>query len=138
LKNDLAASSSACTLAFWHHPRWSSDQYLGNNSDTGAWWTDLYNANADLVLNGHAHEYERFAPQSPSEALDSARGIREFIVGTGGKSFSTFGTIQPNSEIRNATTYGVLKLTLHATGYDWEFVPEAGKTFTDSGSGSCH
>jgi hypothetical protein len=138
LKNDLAANPTACTLAFWHHPRWSSDQFLGNNSDTAAEWTDLYNANADVVLSGHAHEYERFAPQNPGEGLDTTRGIREFVVGTGGRSFSTFGSIQPNSEVRNNATFGVLKLTLHATSYDWQFLPEAGKTFTDSGSNSCH
>jgi hypothetical protein len=101
-------------------------------------WQDLYNANADVVLNGHNHQYERFAPQNPSGQLDNTRGIREFVAGTGGRSHYSFGTIQPNSEVRNGDTYGVLKLTLHSNSYDWQFVPEAGKTFTDSGTGTCH
>jgi hypothetical protein len=138
LKADLAANTSLCTLAYWHHPRFSSDQYVGNNSDVAAWWTDLYNANADLILNGHAHEYERFAPQNPSAAADPTRGIREIIVGTGGRNFSTFGTVKANSEVRNANTYGALKLILHPSSYEFQFIPEAGKTFTDSGSGTCH
>jgi hypothetical protein len=138
LKADLAANTSVCTLAYWHHSRWSSDQYQGNNSDVAQFWTDLYNANADLVLSGHSHEYERFAPQNPSGALDTTRGIREIIVGTGGRNFSTFGTVKQNSEVRNASTYGALKLILHPTSYEFQFVPEAGKTFTDSGSGACH
>jgi len=91
------------------------------------------------VLNGHDHDYERFAPQDPSGKLDLQKGIREFVVGTGGKnSHRTFANTQPNSEIHQADTFGVLKLTLHPTSYDWEFVPEAGKTFKDSGSGTCH
>ena len=137
LKTDLAAHPNACVLAYWHHPRWSSGQH-GNNSSYGAFWQDLYNAGAELVLNGHDHDYERFAPQSPAGALDAARGIREFVVGTGGKNHYGFVSVQPNSEARNSDTYGVLQLTLRPNGYDWKFVPEAGKTFTDSGSGSCH
>ena len=91
-----------------------------------------------MVLNGHDHDYERFAPQTPSGAADSARGIREFVVGTGGKELRPFGTNRLHSEVRNSDTFGVLKLTLHPTGYEWQFAPEAGKTFTDSGSGECH
>ena len=91
------------------------------------------------MLNGHDHDYERFTPQDPSGKLDLQKGIREFVVGTGGKnSHRTFANTQPNSEIHQADTFGVLKLTLHPTSYDWEFVPEAGKTFKDSGSGTCH
>jgi len=101
-------------------------------------WQALYNAGADLILNGHAHNYERFAPQDPNGAADPANGIREFIVGTGGESHVSFGTIQPNSEFRNSDTFGVLELTLHPTSYDWQFVPQAGKTLTDSGSTACH
>jgi hypothetical protein len=92
-----------------------------------------------VVLNGHVHSYERFAPQTPSGVKDGAQGIREYVVGTGGRSLNTF-KINPapdTSEKRDASAYGVLKLTLHPTGYDWEFVPEAGKTFRDSGSDSC-
>jgi hypothetical protein len=90
------------------------------------------------VLAGHDHNYERFAQQTPSGALDTTNGIREFVVGTGGKEIRSFGTIKPNSEVRNADTSGVLKLTLHPSGYEWKFVPVAGKSFTDSGSGQCH
>jgi len=102
-------------------------------------WEDLYNAGADLILNAHAHNYERFAPQDPSGNLDVARGIVEIIVGTGGIGHFAFNaTPAPNSLVRNSTTFGVLKLTLHATNYDWEFIPVAGQTFTDSGTQACH
>jgi acid phosphatase type 7 len=103
-----------------------------------ATWDALYAANADVVVSGHDHNYERFAPQSPSGEADASRGIREFVVGTGGKELRPFGMIKANSQVRNATTYGVLKLTLNPTSYDWKFVPVAGKTFTDSGTTSCH
>ncbi len=101
-------------------------------------WQALYDAHADVVLNGHDHDYERFAPQDPNGSSDPARGIREFVVGTGGKSVRPFGAPHTTSEVRNADTFGVLKLTLHANSYDWEFIPQAGKTFRDSGSGTCH
>ena len=91
-----------------------------------------------MVLNGHDHLYERFAPQTPSGAKDPERGIREFVVGTGGAEHYGIKTVHPNSEVRNTATFGVLKLTLHASSYDWKFVPEAGKSFTDSGTTSCH
>ena len=92
----------------------------------------------DVLLTGHDHDYERFAPQTPDGVADPANGIREFIVGTGGGSINGFGTILPNSEVRNSGTYGVLKLTLGAGSYSWEFVPVAGQTFTDTGNQSCH
>jgi hypothetical protein len=102
-------------------------------------WDALYSADADIVIGGHDHDYERFAPQDPTGKFDPQRGIREFVVGTGGKnSHRSFASPKPNSEVRQADTFGLLKLTLHPTSYDWEFVPEAGKTFTDSGSGTCH
>lgn len=138
LRSDLAANTKACTLAYWHHPRFNSGASHGNNTAVAPFWDDLYEFNADVILNGHEHVYERFAPQTPTAVADPARGIRQFTVGTGGRSHYTFGTIQPNSEIRNGTTYGVLKLTLSATSYTWEFVPVAGATFSDSGSGTCH
>jgi hypothetical protein len=137
LRADLAAHPTTCTLAFWHHPRFSS----GQHGDTGlltAIWQALYDANADVVLSGHDHLYERFAPQTGAGAADPARGIREFVVGTGGRSHYAFGTPQPNSEVRNSDTYGLLRLTLHPDSYDWAFTPEAGKTFTDFGSTKCH
>jgi acid phosphatase type 7 len=137
LKNDLATRTNRCTLAFWHNPRYSSGG-VGNDSTFSPFWQDLYNANAELVLVGHDHEYERFAPQNASSGLDTARGIREFVVGTGGKTHTNFATIRANSEVRNNDTFGFLKLTLHPSSYDWQFVPEPGKTFADSGSTACH
>jgi hypothetical protein len=137
LRADLDAHPRSCTLAYWHHPRFSSGPH-GNTSGMQAIWQALYDADADLVLSGHDHDYERFAPQDPAGRADPSRGIREFVVGTGGKNHYAITTTQPNSEVRNSDTYGVLKLTLHANGYDWRFTPEAGRTFSDSGSDSCH
>lgn len=138
LRADLAAHPVACTLAYWHKPLFSSGGAHGNDPEIQPLWQALYEANADVVVNGHDHDYERFAPQTPGAAPDAARGIREFVVGTGGKSHRPFGTIKPNSEVRDMTAYGVLKLTLKPNAYDWQFIPEAGKSFTDSGSGTCH
>ena len=102
-------------------------------------WDALYAAKAEVVLNGHIHNYERFAPQTPTGVADPAQGIREFVVGTGGKSLNTFTkTTVANSQVRNASAYGVLKLTLHPTSYEWQFVTAPGRTVADSGSGSCH
>ena len=138
LRADLAAHANVCTLAYWHHPRFNSGSEHGNNTAVANFWNALYQYGADVILNGHEHVYERFAPQTPAAVANSATGIRQFTVGTGGASHYPFGTIQPNSEVRNSTAYGVLKLTLHATSYDWQFVPVAGATFTDSGTGNCH
>jgi hypothetical protein len=137
LQADLAAHPDACTLAYWHHPRWSSGTQHGSEIDVDAFWRDLQSAGVEVVLNGHEHSYERFAPQTPDGVAD-AGGIREFVVGTGGRSHYALGTALPNSEVRNGDTFGVLALTLHPDGYDWEFVPEAGQSFTDSGSDLCH
>jgi hypothetical protein len=137
LKRDLAANPKACTLAYWHDPLFSSG-YHGSVSKMKPSWDVLYAANAEVVLNGHDHDYERFAPQSPDGAADSKKGIREFVVGTGGRELRPFGTIRPHSQVRNANTFGVLKLTLHPDSYEWKFIPVAGKTFTDSGTSSCH
>jgi hypothetical protein len=135
---DLAANPKTCTLAYWHHPRFNSGSGHGNDLNVAPFWTALYNAGADVILNGHEHVYERFAPQTPN-AVASAAGIRQFTVGTGGASEYAFKpTPEPNSEVRNDKTQGVLKLTLNATSYDWQFIPVAGATFTDSGSASCH
>jgi hypothetical protein len=139
LRQDLAQHQVACTLAYFHKPLFSSGAKHGNDPDMKPFWQSMYAANVDVVINGHDHDYERFAPQDPDGNADSKRGIREFVVGSGGKnSHRTFGKPEPNSEARNADTFGVLKLTLHASGYDWEFLPEAGKSFHDSGSGTCH
>ncbi|HEV8688371.1 MAG TPA: Ig-like domain-containing protein, partial [Gaiellaceae bacterium] len=139
LRNDLAAHTNACTLAMWHNARWSSGPRHGTDPRTDAFVRDLYDAGAEIVLSGHDHDYERFAPQNPTGARDDARGLLQFVVGTGGKSLeSSWGAIRPNSLVRDRVTYGVLKLTLRPDGYDFEFVPEAGKTFRDLGSGTCH
>ena len=138
LRADLAAHSAACTLAYWHKPLFSSGGAHGNDAEMRPFWQALYEARATIVVNGHDHDYERFAPQSPDGAADAARGIREFVAGTGGKNHRPFGTIQPNSEARNADAFGLLKLTLREKSYDWQFIPEAGKTFADSGTGTCH
>ena len=138
LRADLASHRVACTLAYWHKPLFSSGGAHGNDLSVKPLWDALYDANADVVINGHDHDYERFAPQTPDGAPDSVRGIREFVVGTGGKSHRPFGAPKPNSEVRDATAFGVLKLTLEANSYDWQFIPEEGKNFTDSGSGVCH
>jgi len=138
LRADLASHPVACTLAYWHKPLFSSGSAHGNDLTMKPLWDALYEANADVVVNGHDHDYERFAPQTPDGAPDPGRGIREFVVGTGGKSHRPFSEPKPNSEVRDATAFGVLKLTLKSKSYDWQFIPEEGKTFTDSGSGACH
>jgi hypothetical protein len=135
LKADLAANPNMCTLAYWHHPRFSSGQH-GSSTAYDTFWRDLYAAGVEIVLNGHDHIYERFGPQSPSAAADQ-RGIQQFTVGTGGKNHTTVVSVQPNSVVRNTDTYGFLKLSLHAASYDWQFVPEPGKTFTDTGTRNC-
>jgi fibronectin type 3 domain-containing protein len=137
LKADLAAHPNYCTLAYWHHPSFNSGNG-GNLTAMKPLLQDLYDADADVILGGHAHHYERFAPQNPSGQLDNSRGIRQFIVGTGGAFWTSIGTVKANSQIRQNSTYGVLKMTLHPGSYDWAFVPEAGKTFTDSGTTACH
>lgn len=140
LQQDLAQHPAACTLAYWHKPLFSSGTSHGNDPEMLPFWQELYQAKATIVINGHDHDYERFAPQDPDGKEDGSSGIREFVVGSGGKnSHRIFAAVaRPNSEVRNAETFGVLKLTIHSKSYDWEFVPEAGKTFTDSGSGICH
>jgi acid phosphatase type 7 len=136
LRADLAATSKRCTLAFWHHPLFSSGRH-GAHASMRPIWQALYDAGAELVLVGHDHFYERFAPQTPAGTADSARGIRQFMVGTGGKNHTRVRTPVRNSEVRNDDTFGVLKLRLSPGGYRWQFLPEAGKTFSDAGAGSC-
>lgn len=139
LRQDLAAHPGACTVSYWHKPLFSSGAEHGNDPEMKAFWRALYDANADVVINGHDHDYERFAPQDPEGKPDPARGIREFVAGMGGKnSHRELATPVVNSEVRNADTFGILKLTLYAKSYEWQFIPEAGKTFTDSGTGMCH
>lgn len=137
LRADLAAHPVACTLAYWHHPLFSSSLH-GNQTYMRPIWQALYEGGADVVLSGHDHSYERFGAQLPDGTADAARGLREFVVGTGGRSHYAIGTPIANSEAHNDDTYGVLKMTLHPSGYDWQFVPVAGGTFADTGSATCH
>jgi len=139
LKADLAASTKTCTMAYIHRPRFSAG-YHGSNSSMQPLWQDLYDAGAELYIAGHNHDYERFAPQDANGVADPVKGIREFVVGTGGAGSEAWSTTPPiaNEEVWADPTWGVLKLTLRAGGYDWQFVPITGQTFTDSGSGTCH
>ena len=137
LRADLQSHPAACTLAYWHEPLFSSGAGHGNNILYRDFWRDLYDARTTIVLNGHDHDYERFAPQNP-DGKANPHGIREFVVGTGGNHLRPFGAPKPNSEVRKAFTFGVLKLALRARSYDWQFIPVAGATFTDAGSGSCN
>ncbi len=144
LRRDLAAHPAMCTLAYFHVPRFASgsDHHSDARSDRTltAIWEDLYAGGADVVLNGHAHEYERFAPLRPDGMVDPQRGIREFVVGTGGDDHHAFGAVVPGSEVRNNDSFGVLQLTLHPASYDWSFTDDgsAGATNRDSGTGTCH
>jgi hypothetical protein len=138
VREDLAASDKPCTVAYWHHPLFTSGADHSNATEMRPIFEALYDFDAEIVVSGHNHNYERFAPQNPTGGLDTARGIREFVAGTGGRGHYGFAAIQPNSEIRNGNTYGVLQLTLKANSYDWQFVPVAGETFTDSGTEACH
>jgi hypothetical protein len=137
LKADLAANPRACVAAMWHHPRFSSGQH-GNNAVSSALWQALYAAHAELILTGHDHTYERFAPQNPSGVLDTTNGIVQMVVGSGGNGHYSFPSIAANSLVRDNTAWGVMKLTLSAGGWSFQFVAEPGKSFTDSGSGTCH
>jgi Calcineurin-like phosphoesterase len=138
LKADLAANDRACTLALMHHPRFSSGEEHGSTPEVGPLWSILYGAGVDVVLSAHEHNYERFAPQDPEGKADPGRGIREFVVGTGGKRHYGIESTLSNSEASNDETYGVLELTLRSRGYEWRFVPVEGKTFTDTGHDRCH
>jgi chitodextrinase len=139
LQEDLQTNAKPCILAMWHEPYWTSGYRHNNDTVTRPYVDLLYQHGADILLTAHEHAYERFHPQRPDGTRDDASGIRAFVVGTGGKSLETsWGTIEPNSAARQLDTYGVLKLSAHSSSYDWEFVPEAGKTYSDTGSASCH
>jgi hypothetical protein len=136
LKADLAAHPTACALAYWHHPRYTSGLH-GDAENMRDLWQILDEAGVDVALSGHDHDYERFAPQD-ADGKANADGVRQFVVGTGGKTLYPFEHgPEANSEIRTDSVYGVLKLTLHPTSYDWQFIPAEGNQFTDSGSAAC-
>ena len=136
LRQDLAEHRTACTLAYWHIPVFSSGAH-GNNPLMLDVWKVLYESGADVVINGHDHDYERFAPQDPKGKADPVRGIREFVVGTGGGGVYEFKQVRANSEVRNFKSYGVIKLTLGPADYAWEFITGAGEPFQDSGTSQC-
>jgi hypothetical protein len=136
LRADLAAHPSDCTLAYWHHPLISSR--LGVDEAIRPLWEALVEAGVDVVLTGHDHAYERFAPLGATGQIDHEHGVRQFIVGTGGKSHQRERTVSAESEVRNSRTYGVLRMRLRPSSYHWSFVPEAGRRFEDSGARSCH
>jgi hypothetical protein len=137
LAADLVAHPAFCTMAIWHQPRFSSGDEHGNDPSVGPFWDALHAAGADVVVNGHDHDYERFAPQDPQGRIDRQRGIREFVVGTGGASLRGFSKPVANSELRLSLGPGVIKFTLHAQSYDWQWIPAASQV-TDSGSAPCH
>lgn len=137
LRADLAAHPAACTIAMWHHPMTSSGIY-GDDLAVQPFWKALYDAGADIILNAHEHMYERFRPMTYTQRIDPAYGITSFIVGTGGKDERSIGEPHPASVVRNNDTHGVIKLTLHQGRADFRFVPQAGDTFTDSGTVPCH
>jgi hypothetical protein len=136
LRAELSAHRGRCTAAYWHRPLFSS----GPNGDVVSvreFWRTLYDFGGEIVIAGHEHLYERFAPQDPNGQADPARGIRQFTVGTGGASLYQMATRKANSEALG-TDWGVLKLTLEEDRYTWEFVPVDGARFTDAGTASCH
>jgi hypothetical protein len=137
LEQDLAENPRECVLAYWHVPRWSSGEEHGRDPRVQPLWETMFEAGAELVLNGHEHNYERFTPMN-AEGEPVPNGLRQIVIGTGGGGLYGFDEILSTSEARNDSTFGVLKLTLRETGYDWEFIPIAGSTFTDSGSAECH
>jgi acid phosphatase type 7 len=138
LKNDLAHDTAQCTLAYYQNPRWTSNGTTSGHTDYQQLWQDLYSGGVDVVLNGDSHWYERFAPLNASGAIDNTFGVREFIVGTGGAGLETPGNELPASQVLNATTHGVVKMTLHNGSYAWQFLNDGETAFTDSGSAGCH
>jgi hypothetical protein len=136
LKKDLRASSAFCTLAIWHQPRFSSGLH-GDDLEVSPFWDQLHAARAELVINGHDHDYERFAPQTSAGVVERPGGLREIVAGTGGGELRTFHVQAANSEFREAGVYGVLRLTLYPANYTWEFLP-VGSNIADSGSTPCH
>lgn len=138
LRQDMGANPRACTLAVMHHPRWTSGTTHGPTPAVAPLYQALHDAGVDVLLSAHERNYERFPPLDPAGNFDPARGVRQFVAGTGGRSHHPLGPPLNGSQARNDNTFGLLVMTLRPTGYDWQFVPEAGKTFTDAGSGTCH
>lgn len=136
LRQDLRSHPSRCSLAYFHHPRWSSG-LAGSAGWMSPFWRVLYENGVDVVVGGHDHDYERLAPMDPDGNLDRQRGIRQFVAGTGGAALRPFAEPVPNSEVRIEGVHGVLKFTLYPEGYDWEFLPVGGGPALDSGLEAC-
>jgi 3',5'-cyclic AMP phosphodiesterase CpdA len=138
LRADLAKHrDQACTLAYWHHPRFSSATVHGNDPRSADIWRALYEFKADLVLTGHDHTYERFAPQDPDAGADPAKGLRQFVIGTGGATLYSFGAARANSEFRGSGSHGIVKFVLDDGTYSWQFLATPGGQVTDQGTASC-
>ena len=137
LERELAEHPSRCTLALWHHPRHSSGRH-GPTAHMEPFWRDLHEAGVELVVSGHDHDYERFSPQGPEGRADAAGGIRQFVVGTGGARLRRLDDVAAHSEVRDGSTFGVLRLTLSDDRYAWAFLPVDGSSFRDQGEGACH
>ena len=137
LGRDLSQSRRLCTLAYFHHPRFSSGPHHTSQRAVDL-WRALARAGVDVVVSGHDHIYERFAPMNVNGNVDQRAGMREFVVGTGGASHYSIARAARNSEVRNNTTYGVIRFALHDRSYEWKFVPVRGGRFSDAGTGACH
>lgn len=137
LESDLAGTTESCILAYWHHPRFNSGTGHGETLKTGALWDDLYAARADIILNGHEHNYQRYAKQNP-DGKAASNGIREFIVGSGGRGLTALGQRDPNFEVGNDRDFGVLKLTLAPSSYSWQFVGVGGRVLDSGGPVACN
>jgi hypothetical protein len=139
LRSDLAANDAFCTIAIWHDPLFTSGAPASSARFLLPFWRALYEFGADVIVNGHEHNYERFGPQTPDGLLNRNHGVRQFVVGTGGNGHRSIDTPRAtHSEVADDATYGVIRLTLHPGGYDWEFIPVEGGTFQDAGSDECH
>ncbi len=138
LREDLNAHPTKCTLAYWHHPLYTAGSYKGQLQYMQTVWQTLYDAGADVVVNGHDHNYQRYAPQDANGKLDKEKGMREFVVGTGGKDLYNIPQPIANLEAFNIATFGVIKFTLRAASYEWQFIPVDGQTFKDEGKDNCH
>jgi hypothetical protein len=138
LRADLAAHPNPCTLAFWHRPRWSNDSLYGDDPSLDPMFQILYGAGVDVLLQGHVHAYERWSEMAPDGTSQPGRGVRTFVVGTGGAESFAVDALKPGEEVSQGNVFGVVRMNLTASGYSWEFLPTAGSTFTDSGATACH
>ncbi len=137
LQQDLHQNAGDCIGAYVHHPRWSAGALHGDQTRVAPFWDLLYKYSAEFVYGGNDHTYQRFAPQTPAGVVDRDRGLRQFVLGTGGTQHYPLTGLEPNTEVQHTGTFGVMRFTLHANSYDWRFLPQAGRTFTDAGSTQC-